>query len=143
METEYRFQPTQPYGLHDMRICSMNIMNGNLHFVFENGFVKPEEPYRQVNGSMTIECIDPDFSDVFLLSKNGKYGPFHGEKRTLTDFIRRFPTFSFEVVDELYGYNKILFRGFVSLPQCDHMLEIQLMIYYEGNIIYHTEENEP
>ncbi len=141
METKYRFQPAQPYGLHDMRICNMNIINRNLDLLFENGFIKIEEPYRQVNGTMTVERIDPDFSDVFLLGKNGKHGPFRGEKLALTDFIKRFPDFSFEVVDELYGYNKILYGGFVSLPEFNYMIEMKLMIYYEGNIIYKTEEN--
>ncbi len=140
MKTEYHFQPTQPYGLHDMRICSMNIIDGNLHFMFENGFVKLEKPFRQVNGSMTIECIDPDFCTVFLLSKNGESGKFQGEKLALTEFLEKFPMFSFEVVDELYGYHKFFYDGVLSLPEWDYLIEMQLMVYYEGNIIYQTEE---
>lgn len=141
METKFRYQPAQPYGLNDMRICSINIINGNIDLLFENGFIKIEEPYRKVNGTMTVERIDPDFSDVFLLGKNGKYGPFRGEKLALTDFVKRFPDFNFEVVDELYGYNKILYGGFVSLPEFNYMIEMKLIIYYEGNIIYNTDEN--
>ena len=102
MKTEYHFHPTHPYGLHDMRICNMEITDGNLCLEFENGFVKIGEPCQQVSGSMMIERIDPDFCAVFLLSKYGGFGKFQGEKLELTEFLFRYPSFSFEVVDELY-----------------------------------------
>ncbi len=111
MKTEYHFQPTHPYGLHDMRICSMNLIDGNLKFAFENGFVKIGEPCKQVEGSMTIERIDPEFCTVYLLSKNGMTGKFAGEKLELAEFLERFPAFNFEVVDELYGYNQFMYGG--------------------------------
>lgn len=140
MKTEYHFHPTQPYGLHDMRISNMKIIDDNLHFAFENGYIKNKEPYQRVNGSMTIERIDPDFCTLYLLSKNGTTGTFTGEKMVLSVFLNRYHTFSFEVVDELYGYNKFMYGGYLSLPGINQLFEMQLMVYYEGNIIYHTEE---
>lgn len=143
MKTEYKFRSTQPYSLHDMRINSMKIVDRDLHFAFESGFVRIAEPCRQVSGSMVIENPDTDFCTVFLLSKNGRSGRFQGKKLELEEFIGRHHSFSFEIVDEMYGYNRVCYGGFLSVPDADHLIEMQLMIYYDGSIIYNTEEETP
>ncbi len=140
MRTEYHFQPTQPYGLHDMHINGMQIKDGCLQLTFAEGFVKLREPYPRVKGSMVAERIDPDFCTVFLLSENGNYGTFQGQKYSLAAFLEKHPRLDFEVVGEFYGYNKLLYNGYLSLPHRKHLTEMQLEVYYEGSIIYQTEE---
>ena len=143
MRTEYHFQPTQPYGLHDTHIRGMEIRNGNLHLAFAEGFVRLEEPYPRVKGFMTAQGIDPDFCTVMLLSKNGQYGTFTGHKYSLAEFLSKHPVLDFEVVGEFYGYNKLLYNGYLSIPQSKHLAEMQLEVYYEGDIVYQTEEEVP
>ena len=46
-----------------------------------------------------------------LQSKWGNYGKFNGEKLELERFIKRYKNYSFEIVDELYGYNQVLYSG--------------------------------
>ncbi len=140
MRTEYKFEAALPYSLHDMRVSSIRIIDDDLHFTFENGIVKLSGPCNQVNGTMTLEKIDQDFCTVFLLSKNGKCGKFQGQKMELARFLSKYDSFSFEIVDELYGYHQVCYGGFLSLPECSYLIEIQITVYYNGSIVYNTEE---
>ena len=67
---------------------------------------KLTEPFEQVEGNITIEGVDFDCTCVMLQSKWGNYGKFSGEKLELEHFIKRYQNYSFEIVDELYGYNE-------------------------------------
>lgn len=81
-----------------------------------------------------------DFVSVLLLSKNGKYGKFQGYKLSLDNFLEKFKTYAFEIVDELYGYNMVEYSGFLSTPDCEDFMELSLWIYHFGDIVYETEE---
>ena len=140
MRTECLFQSTQPYSLHDMRIDTMTISDGNLLLTFEYGYVRIGDPCKQVDGIVRIEQIDSDFCTVYLLSKNGREGMFQGEKLELQAFLEKYPTFSFEVVDELYGYHKFMYGGYLSLPGLEDLIEMQLMGCCAGSIVYETTE---
>lgn len=140
MITRYKFKLNTPYSLHDMRIDKMALSGSDLHLCFEHGFVKRQEPYEQVEGSITVEKLDLDFCCVELLSTNGHYGGFRGEKMELADFLERFPSFSFEVVDELLAYNQVVYSGYLSLPGVTKLREMELSLYYWGEIVYETEK---
>lgn len=140
MITRYKFKPDKPYGLHDMRIDKMELAGNDLCLHFEHGFVRSQEPYEQVEGSITVEKLDPDFCCVELLSTNGRYGGFRGEKMALADFLGRYPSFSFEVVDELLAYNQVVYSGYLSLPGATKLREMELSLYYWGEIVYDTDE---
>ena len=125
-----------------MRICKIEVIDENIKLHFEDGFVEMKEPCKQVKGDIVIEGVDLDFCGVQLLSKNGRCGKFRGEKMELTDFIKKYKEFSFEVVDELYGYNQVYYSGYLTLPKKRDLREMQMDIYYTGDIVYTTEDEE-
>lgn len=111
-----------------------------IKFEFESGYVKLEQPYNQVDGNITIEGVDFDFTSVLLQSKWGEYGNFQGEKLELSEFLRKYDYHSFEIVDELYGYNQVLYSGYLLIEGIEDFIEMNLSIYFTGNIIYETVE---
>lgn len=136
MRTTYKFKPTTPYSLHDMRINKIDIKDDKIYLYFENGYVEAKEPYNQVDGYIIIEGVDFDFVAVQLESDNGQYGSFTGEKLSLEDFLKKYKWTSFEIVDELHGYNQVLYSGYLSVKDKDNSIAMDLSIYYEGNIVY-------
>ena len=141
MITRYKHETTIPYSLHDMRVIKMELKDNNLRLYFEHGYVELKEPYPQVDGNITIEEIDLDFADVYLLSKNGHLGGFRGSKMELTEFLEKYSDFvSFEIVDELYGYNTVRYSGWLLLPDVKDFIEMDMQMYFEGDIVYDTTE---
>ncbi len=138
-ETVYKYHPALPYSLHDMRVQKIAMGENSIEFFFENGYVACREPFPQVDGSLKFEGVDFDFCCVELLSKNGEYGPFRGRKMELSDFVAQHPASSFEIVDELYGYNQAEYSGYLSLPGEKDFLEMVVSLYFTGNMIYKTE----
>ncbi len=134
MKTIYKYNLDLPYSLHDFHISKIHVENNNLHLIFENGFLKTLEPYPQVNGDILIQNIDLDFCFVYIL-KEATY-----QKMELSEFINKYPNYSFEIIDELYGYNQIQYNGYLSLPNDTHLYEMMISVYYLGNIIYETVE---
>lgn len=139
MITLYKYKADVPYSLHDMRICKIESIEKSLKLYFENGYVACTEPYQQVNGTISIEEVDYDFCFAYLLSDNGKFGAFNGKKLALLDFLREYTNFSFEVVDESYGYNSVVYNGYLILLEKEDLIELTLTIYHSGNIIYETD----
>ena len=115
MRTEYKHNPPIPYSLHDMRVKKIIIQDQTIALEFEDGYEKLTEPFEQVEGNITIEGVDFDCTCVMLQSKWGNYGKFNGEKLELERFIKRYKNYSFEIVDELYGYNQVLYSGYLSI----------------------------
>ncbi|MDO5411699.1 MAG: hypothetical protein Q4F21_14850 [Lachnospiraceae bacterium] len=140
MKTVFKHNPSIPYSLHDMRVSEIKIIEDSIVFIFEHGYVKCAEPYKQVEGTVTIEGVNFDFADVRLNSRNGAYGKFQGEKLELSQFLERYDWAGFEVVDELYGYNQVVYSGYLSIAETDDLIETDISIYFTGNIIYKTEE---
>lgn len=140
MITLYKYKADTPYSLHDMRICKIECIDKLLKLYFENGYVECKEPYHQVNGTISIEDVDYDFCYAYLLSDNGQLGSFNGKKLDLLDFLKEYTSFSFEVVDESYGYNSVVYNGYLTLPKRNDLIELTLTIYHFGHIIYETEQ---
>jgi len=138
MRTKYKFNPTTPYSLHDMRINKIVIKEDKIYLYFENGYVEAKEPYNQVDGYIIIEGVDFDFVSVHVLSDNGQYGRFAGEKLSLEDFLKKYEWTNFEVVDEFHGYDQVLYSGYLSVKDKDSFIAMDLSVYYEGNIVYDT-----
>ena len=139
MITLYKYKADYPYALHDMRICKIENLNKSLKLYFENGYVSNKEPYQQVSGNISIEEVDYNFCYAYLLSDYGNTGTFIGKKLELLDFFREYTNFSFEVVTESYGYNRVVYNGYIILPDKEDFTELTLEIYHFGKIIYETE----
>ena len=142
MKTTYKFKPDTPYSLHDMRISKIECIENTIKLSFENGFVSTKEPYPQVDGYILIEDVDYDFCFAYLLSKDGECCAFQAQKLEFKDFLKQYPQFTFEVVDENYGYNSVNYNGYLILSNIDHFIEFTLTIYHFGDIVYVTKEEE-
>ena len=71
MRTEYKHNPPIPYNLHDMRVKKIIMQDQTIVLEFEDGYKKLTEPFEQVEGNITIEGVDFDFTSVMLQSKWG------------------------------------------------------------------------
>lgn len=140
MNVVYKFKPSIPYSLHDMRVSKIEVVENNIRLYFDYGYLKLEKPFYQVDGNILIENIDFDCSDVHFLSDNGSYGEFSGKKINFLEFIKRYEEFSFEIIDEMYGYNSLIYLGYLSLPNRENLIYISIYLYYTGNIVYETTE---
>lgn len=140
MNVVYHFQPTIPYSLHDMRVNRIEREGDTLRFCFEHGYVELQENNRQVDGDLVIEQVSPFFSDVYFLSENGAYGKFGGEHMELEEFLERYREASLEILDETYGCNTVSYRGYLSLPGKENLIEVLLSLYYTGNLVYEVRD---
>ena len=140
MNVVYKFKPSIPYSLHDMRVSKIGVVENNIRLYFDYGYFKLEKPFYQIDGNILIENIDFDCSDVHFLSDNGSYGEFSGKKIKFLEFIKRYEDFSFEIIDEMYGYNSLIYLGYLSLPNRENLIYISIYLYYTGNIVYETTE---
>ena len=131
MRTEYKHNPPIPYSLHDMRVKKIIIQDQTIALEFEDGYEKLTEPFEQVEGNITIEGVDFDCTCVMLQS---------GEKLELEHFIKRYKNYSFEIVNELYGYNQVLYSGYLSILETEDLVQMDISIYFTGKIIYDTKE---
>ena len=140
MRTEYKHNPPISYSLHDMRVKEIIIQDKTIVLEFEDGYEKITEPFEQIEGNITIEDVDFDCSCVMLQSKLGNYGKFNGEKLEIERFIKRYKNYSFEILDELYGYNQVLYSGYLSILGSQDLVQMDISIYFTGKIIYDTKE---
>ena len=138
-QTNYKFHSDLPYSLHDMLVNKISINNDSIKFSFVEGFVELTEPYPLVPGTIEIQGADLDFCCVYILSRFGYFGGVRGKKMTLTEFLSVYPDFKFEIVDELHGYNQVVYNGYLSTPDSTVLREMEISMYYTGEIIYRTE----
>ena len=140
MITRFKQQTDLPYSLHDMVVNKITCQNELVRLKFNHGYIKTKEPYPQVNGNITIEKVDKDCACVLLLSNFGQYGVFEGKKMSLEDFIDKYDEYSFEIVDETYGFNQVEYIGYLSFPKKEDLIQMSLSLYFTGDIVYETEE---
>lgn len=140
MITRFKQQLEIPYSLHDMIVNQIIFQNDSVHLQFQNGYISTKEPYPQVNGNITIEEVDEDSVCILLLSDLGKYGDFRGKKMLLKDFLKQYEEYSFEIVDEMYGFHQVEYIGYLYFPEKEGSVQMSLSIYFTGDIVYETEE---
>lgn len=140
MQVTYVFRPAPPYSLHDMRVERLEPVGDDLRLRLCTGLVEVRPPHRQVDGNVRIEQVERNFSDACLLSENGAYGAFTGERMELADYLRRYGCCPLEILDESYGYNTVTYRGYLSPPDRETLVEVLLSLYYTGRIVYEVEE---
>ena len=62
------------------------------------------------------------------------------KKMSLEDFIDKYDEYSFEIVDEMYGFNQVEYIGYLSFPKKEDLIQMSLSLYFTGDIVYETEE---
>ena len=135
----YNGPGTLPYSLHDSRISGIFLVDGGLRLVFEYGYFSTQPPFEPANGDILIQQADVGDCEVWLLSPNGGYGDFHGKKMTLADFLRDYPAFSFEVIDEMAGYHSVSYQGYLLTDGDGPLIETRFVIWYDGELIYRVQ----
>ena len=140
MITRFRNDQKLPYSLHDMRVSRICFDGDSVVLQFEKGFVKAIEPYPQVPGNIRIERADADFTYAVLLNEYGKYGEIRGNKLSLMEFTEKYRDCSFEITDELHGYNQIEYGGYLYTSESKTPVEMMIYVYHWGDIVYETEE---
>lgn len=140
MKTAYKHDPPIPYSLHDMVINKIIIDEERIILEFEHGYVSLAAPFDQVEGKIVINDAAYDFCYVVLLSQNGAYGKFQGEKLSLREFVEKYDEYGFEIANETYGYDQVLYWGYLSIAGEKNLIEMAVAINFSGSIVYETEE---
>ena len=132
-EIKFERKDILPYSLHDMRITNIKYDDNDLTFEFKDGI---EKDNKKVKASVKITKVDFDFSTITLMSDNGYYGEFNGEKMELTEFVDNNKDFKIEIVDELHGYNMVQYNGFLDIKDRKDLIECSIYVYYSGDYLY-------
>lgn len=122
------------YTLHDMNVISIEKHGRDLIMRTQSGIVKCAGLSSQVDGHIVFRNVDMDFCNVYLMKSNGRYGMFEGEKLSLEDFLKRFPTFGFSISDEVYGYNQTKYWGYLTSNR--EFYECIIEFYHLGDMIF-------
>ena len=98
------------------------------------------QDHPDLQGNIVIEQVDPDFCEVVIQGKGGKKGGFRGEKLTITEFTEKYKSYSFEVIDEYYGWHRLHLAGWLWMPGT-YPKDMTLSIgYFKGDVVYNTDE---
>ena len=138
MITRYKYRPKEPFSLHDMTVKRMGYTEGSLSLFLSDDWTDGSDPANRLR--VIIEDVDLDYTSVLILSRNGAYGPFKGEKLSLDEYLDKYKDLSFEIVDELYGYNMVEYSGFLRIKKGRNAVftEMVVSVYYSGEISYET-----
>ena len=138
MKRTIRNNINAPYTLHDRNVIALDVMGNDLVMRTQSGILETTSPYRLIDGSVEFHDMKWDFSYVYLLGVTGNVGTFTGEKMFLKDFLSRYESFGFSIMDETYGYNMTKYNGYLTSNRqfCECVIEI----YHEGDMVYIAEE---
>jgi len=126
-----------PYSLHDMNVVEFEPTGDDLIMRTQSGMIQTTPPYHQSDGHVVFHKIGWDFSYAYLLHYSGNVGALTGEKMFLRNFIARYFTFGFTIMDETYGYNCAKYSGYLTMQ--GGFWECIMEIYYEGDLLFVTE----
>ena len=110
-ETRYKPTTSVPFGLHDCHINEIDMIDDNLILTIKESFYDTNGT--NVSGNIIIEAIDLDYCAVMIQGNVNKMGDFQGEKLTLSKFKDKYKEFSFEIIDEYYGNQKLQLTGWL------------------------------
>lgn len=138
MKRTVRDNINAPYTLHDRTVTAFEVAGSDVVMKTQTGMVKTAGICRHLDGFVEFHDVQWDFCYVYLLGVTGNVGTFFGEKMFLKDFLARYPSFGFSVMDETYGYNMTKYSGYL-LANRQHW-ECVIEIYHEGDMVFVTEE---
>ena len=123
-----------PYSLHDRNVISFEVHGNAITMRTQSGILRCTGPAELVDGYVEFHDVQWDFSYVYLLDPTGNSGHFTGEKLRLRDFLKRYTSFGFSVIDEVYGYNQTKYWGHLTAQgECKECI---LEIYHEGDMAF-------
>jgi len=122
------------YSLHDMNVNGFEIAGNDMIMRMQSGMIKVANPCEQVKGHVEFHDIDWDFCFVYLFNNCGELGKFKGEKMMFKDFVEKYKTFGFSIIDSVYGYNQTKYWGWFSSKR--KMQECIIEIYHAGDMVF-------
>ena len=129
-----------PYGLHDMNATRFDRNDKDIIMRLQSGMYKISDSVEQVAGHVKFCNVDFDFCFVTIINELVNEGPISGEKLSFLNFLNNYQNFSFEIIDEVYGYNKTKFWGWLSTGH--DLKECIIEIYHLGDMIFVDETND-
>ena len=126
------------YSLHDMNVIAFEVIDDDIVMRTQSGMIKTIEPLGQPDGYVEFHDVRWDFSYAYLMDSTGNTGTFTGKKMYLKEFIDKFKTFGFSIMDETYGYNMTKYNGFLIANRKHY--ECIIEIYHEGDMVFVAEE---
>ena len=138
-----------PYSLHDAVITELKMRGETVELTLKDGITETREPYRRT-GPVRIELrsVDPDLCDVTVLRIADKKHKerLKGSRLKLADFVRRGAGGRITVISEQHGYNLVRFNGFMFVKARGRrklkMTEVEITVYYFGDMVYLFKEEE-
>ena len=122
------------HSLHDMRAGAVDAEGDVVTLRLDGGLVRCAGCAEQVAGAVAFRGVDWDFCFVYILRGfTANAGEFRGEKMALSEFIKRYPRFDFEIIDACYGYNQTKLSGWLW---DDELSEMTVEIYHAGDMVF-------
>ena len=132
-------------GLHDCTVKGVRLEKQDVVFAFDgNGFwvdkEHPQNPFGQIlrtgEAELRLSNIDFDFTSVSVYRKRhfaGKRLFTIRQELTLDAFAAKINggMWTFEFVDEYYGYRRAMFCGYVHADKKPYLIETQIEAFYE------------
>lgn len=125
-----------PYSLHDAKVNKIEITSDKVILYFNEGYYKIDNDCNLTKGFIEFNNVDLDYCSVCIFNLEGNLGKFSGEKFSLQDFVEKFNTINFEIIDETYGYNQSKFFGYIY--EGDITKEFIIEMYHFSNMKYVT-----
>lgn len=122
------------YSLHDMNVIGFDVHGNDVIMKTQSGMVKVSEPCLQVDGHVEFQDVDWDFCFVYIFDGVGNIGEFKGQKMMFRDFIKKYPSFGFSIIDEVYGYNQTKYWGWLTANRNTN--ECIIEIYHAGDMVF-------
>lgn len=122
------------YSLHDMNIIEMIIKDKNLILKTQSGIIRCESKTEQIEGYVKFINVDWDFSNVYIMDISKNEGKFKGEKMEIKTFLSTCTYSYITVIDEVYGYNKTKYMGYITTK--NKMKECLIEIYHLGDMVF-------
>ena len=141
MRTVCKAEHPTPYSLHDMRVTGIGWEGNRLVLSFGEGIRRIGSPGSPVPGRVILEGADPEDCQALFLGEPGCPGVFSGRRQELAEFLREHPSFELEILEELYGYRRVYYEGILSLPGQEKPIDFGIFAFFEGTIVYETEES--
>ena len=123
-----------------MNATSFDMNDKDIIMRLQSGMYKISDIVEQVDGYIKFCNVDFDFCFVTIINELVNEGLITGEKMSFLTFVNRYQNFGFEIIDEVYGYNKTKFWGWLSVY--GELKECIIEIYHLGDMIFVDETND-
>ena len=136
MKKIYKNKFANPCSLHDCKVTKLEIQEDKIIFTFSKGVYDLETSCQSNKATITVTKVDFDFCDIIIMTNDNKADLINCQMFDLRQYLSQYNKIAFEIVDETYGYNKLVFRGYQYDKKKETFDEMMISVYYFGEMIY-------